>query len=42
MQLNKEKVREEKQWFPDLQLGLSQVGDGNTETQEINTKLSLS
>ncbi|QCD84475.1 transcription factor LUX-like [Vigna unguiculata] len=46
---NQEKMQNEKQWVPDLRLSLSQR-DGNSdgkndhcrETQEINTKLSLS
>ncbi|KAK7369131.1 hypothetical protein VNO80_11165 [Phaseolus coccineus] len=46
---NQEKMQKEKQWMPDLRLSLSQR-DGNNdektdhcrETQEINTKLSLS
>ncbi|BAT73614.1 hypothetical protein VIGAN_01111700 [Vigna angularis var. angularis] len=46
---NQEKMQKEKQWVPDLRLSLSQR-DGNSdgkndhcrETQEINTKLSLS
>lgn len=49
MQLNQEKLQNDKQWVPDLQLGLSQKdgnNDGKTdhcrETQEISTKLSLS
>lgn len=49
MQSNQEKMQKEKQWVPDLRLSLSQR-DGNSdgkndhcrETQEINTKLSLS
>lgn len=48
MQLNEERLQKDK-WVPDLQLSLSQTNcndDGNTdclrETQEINTKLSLS
>ncbi|KAG4999934.1 hypothetical protein AAZX31_08G114100 [Glycine max] len=46
---NQEKLQKEKQWAPDLRLSLSQRdgnNDGKTdhcrETQEINTKLSLS
>lgn len=44
MQLNEEKaVRKDKQWLPDLQLGLNIERDEDCrETQEINTKLSLS
>jgi len=49
MQSNQEKLQKEKQWAPDLRLSLSQRdgnNDGKTdhcrETQEINTKLSLS
>ncbi|KAK7247170.1 hypothetical protein RIF29_42047 [Crotalaria pallida] len=49
IKLNQEKMQIDKQWVPDLQLGLSQK-DGNNdgkadhcrETQEISTKLSLS
>ncbi|MED6151392.1 hypothetical protein PIB30_082048 [Stylosanthes scabra] len=44
---NQDKLQKEKQWVPDLQLGLShhpKDGDNNdgTGTPEINTKLSLS
>ncbi|CAJ1938662.1 unnamed protein product [Sphenostylis stenocarpa] len=47
---NQEKLQKDKQWVPDLRLSLSQRdgnSDGKTddhcrETQEINTKLSLS
>jgi len=49
MQSNQEKLQKDKQWMPDLRLSLSQRdgnNDGKTdhcrETQEINTKLSLS
>ena len=49
MQLNQDKLQKDKQWVPDLQLGLSNKdgnNDGKTdhcrETQEISTKLSLS
>ncbi|KAL2343286.1 hypothetical protein Fmac_004571 [Flemingia macrophylla] len=49
IKLNQEKLQKDKQWVPDLRLSLSQR-DGNNdgmtdhcrETQEINTKLSLS
>ncbi|XP_028769827.1 uncharacterized protein LOC114727294 [Neltuma alba] len=43
IKLNEEKVEKEKQSLPDLQLGLNyQNADRCKETQEINTKLSLS
>ncbi|TKY60044.1 putative Myb family transcription factor [Spatholobus suberectus] len=49
IKLNQEKLQKDKQWVPDLRLSLSQRdgnNDGKTdhcrETQEINTKLSLS
>lgn len=50
MQLNQEKLQIDKQCVPDLQLSLSQKNSNNDggetdhsrETQEINTKLSLS
>ena len=48
MQLNEEKEWKDKEWLPDLQLGLSQR-DGMEDdsphcksTNEIDTKLSLS
>ncbi|XP_027347679.1 myb-related protein 1-like [Abrus precatorius] len=49
IKLNQEKLQKDKQWVPDLRLSLSQRDDNNDgktdyckETQEINTKLSLS
>ncbi|OIW19235.1 hypothetical protein TanjilG_20360 [Lupinus angustifolius] len=45
IKLNQKKLQNDKQWVPDLHLGLSQKdgkADHCRETQEINTKLSLS
>ncbi|CAL0306459.1 unnamed protein product [Lupinus luteus] len=45
IKLNKKKLQNDKQWVPDLQLGLSEKdgkADHCRETQEISTKLSLS
>ncbi|XP_054803943.1 transcription factor NIGT1-like [Prosopis cineraria] len=42
IELNGAMVREEKQWLPDLQLGLSLGSGRDTQAQEISTELSLS